>query len=338
MVLCGGTTPGTDAKVAIGGSAYTGANYIYLDGAQLLVRDATGGTERLTLSATALTLGSGITSISGGTNPSLNIGTGALTAGAATLSGNLRVDAVMAIGGAASAANGMLDFRGTHPHTGTSVWGIALEYTAPATAVGNVFCQSNYPTLAASLATGNVYSLYLNDVSLGAGASVTNQYGISIADQTKGTSSNYGIYMNVSSGTGKYAIYSNGTAASFFGGNVAVTGTLSATSSIGYATGAGGTVTQATSRTTGVTINKPSGAITLVSAAGSTSWQTFTVTNSFVAATDVIIVNQKSGTDLNEIHVTAVGAGSFNISFKTTGGTTTEQPVFNFNVMKGIAA
>jgi len=112
----------------------------------------------------------------------------------------------------------------------------------------------------------------------------------------------------------------------------------SATAGIGYATGAGGTVTQITSRTTGVTINKVSGAITLFSAAGSTTWRTFTVTNSTVAATDVVKVCQKSGADLNMIHVTAVAAGSFNISFATTGGTTVEQPVFNFAVIKAVTA
>jgi hypothetical protein len=111
----------------------------------------------------------------------------------------------------------------------------------------------------------------------------------------------------------------------------------SATAGIGYATGAGGAVTQGTSRTTGVTLNTVSGAITLVSAAGTTSWQSFTVTNSTVAATDVVVVNQKSGTDLYEIHVTAVAAGSFRISYKTTAGTTTEQPVFNFAVIKAVA-
>ena len=110
------------------------------------------------------------------------------------------------------------------------------------------------------------------------------------------------------------------------------------TGGIGYGTGAGGAVTQLTSRTTGVTINKTCGAITLFSAAGSASWQTFTVTNSLVAATDTIVVNQKSGTDLYMIAVTAVAAGSFNISFATTGGTTTEQPVFNFSVVKAVVA
>lgn len=106
----------------------------------------------------------------------------------------------------------------------------------------------------------------------------------------------------------------------------------------GYSPGTGGAVTQATSRTTGVTLNKSNGAITLVSAAGSATYQTFTVTNSTVAATDTIIVNQKSGTDKYIILVTAVAAGSFKITFATTGGTTTEQPVFNFAVIKANTA
>jgi len=118
-------------------------------------------------------------------------------------------------------------------------------------------------------------------------------------------------------------------------GNLSLVGSGSA---MGYGTGAGGAVTQITSRTTGVTLNRATGAITLVSAAGSATWQTFTVTNSVVAATDVIKVCQKSGTDLNMIHVTAVAAGSFNVTFATTGGTTTEQPVFNFAVIKGVAS
>jgi hypothetical protein len=124
------------------------------------------------------------------------------------------------------------------------------------------------------------------------------------------------------------------------GTSLAVTGavTSSGTAGVGYATGAGGTVIQGTSRTTGVTLDKTTGAITLFSAAGSATAATFTVTNSTVAATDVIILNQKSGTDLYDLMVTAVAAGSFNITFRTTGGTTTETPVFNFAVIKAVSA
>jgi hypothetical protein len=110
------------------------------------------------------------------------------------------------------------------------------------------------------------------------------------------------------------------------------------TSGIGYATGAGGAVTQITSRTTGVTLNKPCGTITLVSAAGSTTAAAFTVTNSFVAAGDVIVLSQVSGTDKYRLNVTAVAAGSFEISAATISGTTTEAPVINFAVIKAVAA
>lgn len=122
--------------------------------------------------------------------------------------------------------------------------------------------------------------------------------------------------------------------------NLTATGVIvsTGTAGVGYATGAGGTVVQGTSRTTGVTLNKTTGSITLFSAAGSATAATFTVTNSTVAATDVIILNQKSGTDLYDLMVTAVAAGSFNITFRTTGGSTTETPTFNFAVIKGVAA
>jgi hypothetical protein len=107
---------------------------------------------------------------------------------------------------------------------------------------------------------------------------------------------------------------------------------------VGYATGAGGAIAQASSRTTGVTVNAVTGAITLVSAAGSATPATFVVTNSAVAATDVVVLSQKSGTDKLELFVTNVTAGAFSVTFFTTGGTTTETPVINFAVIKGVAA
>ena len=122
------------------------------------------------------------------------------------------------------------------------------------------------------------------------------------------------------------------------GTSLTATGTIvsTGTAGVGYATGAGGSVTQITSRTTSVTLNKTTGAITLFSAAGTTTAATFTVNNTTVAATDVIILNQKSGTDLYNLMVTAVTANSFNITFRTTGGTTTETPVFSFAVIKAV--
>jgi hypothetical protein len=106
-------------------------------------------------------------------------------------------------------------------------------------------------------------------------------------------------------------------------------------SGFGYPTGMGGAVTQGTSRTTAVTLNKVCGAITLFSAAGSATFATFTVNNSMVAANDTIRLTQQSGTtDIYHL-IAKAGAGSFTINFATTGGTTTEQPVINFAIIKG---
>ncbi len=122
--------------------------------------------------------------------------------------------------------------------------------------------------------------------------------------------------------------------------SVTATGLIksSGTAGIGYSTGAGGAVTQGTSRTTTVILNKTTGAITLFSAAGSATPFSFTVTNSTVIATDTIIVSQKSGTDKYGIYVSAVGAGSFEITVVDLNGSTVETPVINFCVLKGVAA
>jgi hypothetical protein len=109
---------------------------------------------------------------------------------------------------------------------------------------------------------------------------------------------------------------------------------------IGYAalTGAGGAVTQITSRTTAVTLNALCGAITLVSAAGSTTPASFTVNNNKVKAGDIIVLNQQSGADLYSMDVTNVQDGSFQVTTNTKSGTTTEQPVFNFAVIKATSS
>lgn len=76
------------------------------------------------------------------------------------------------------------------------------------------------------------------------------------------------------------------------------------------------TVTQATNRTTGVTINASSGQITTNNASLAVETAvSFTVTNSFVAANDLILLNQKSGSNSGDtdIYVGSVSAGSFTI-------------------------
>lgn len=117
--------------------------------------------------------------------------------------------------------------------------------------------------------------------------------------------------------------------------------TVQGAGGLGYGTGSGGTITQGTSRTTGVTINKTNGAITLFSATATIgTFTSFTVTNDKVAATDVVHVNMKSGSaDSYIFNVTAVTAGSFRVQiFHPVDVLVAEAPVLNFAVIKAVTA
>jgi hypothetical protein len=109
-------------------------------------------------------------------------------------------------------------------------------------------------------------------------------------------------------------------------------------SAFGYATGAGGAVTQITSRTTAVTLNKACGQITMFNAAGSTTAASFTVNNTQMTAASTVILSQKSGSNKYILLVTGVNANSFEITFYTTGGTASDTPVINFAIINAVAA
>ena len=125
-------------------------------------------------------------------------------------------------------------------------------------------------------------------------------------------------------------------------GALVATGLTSNTNGVGYATGAGGTVTQLTSKSTGVTLNEPCGAIIMNNAAlAGSSLVSFVLTNSFIAATDVVVVGIKNGATVGAYGVTvsATAAGSCSISLhKQYAGSLSEAVVLNFAVIKAVAA
>lgn len=108
---------------------------------------------------------------------------------------------------------------------------------------------------------------------------------------------------------------------------------------IGYATGAGGAVTQITSRTTPVTINKICGSITMFSAAGSTSWASFTVNNTAISSTDTILLSHSGGSNNYIFNVgKIVGGTSFVVNFISLLGTAVDAPVINFTIIKSVTS
>lgn len=120
---------------------------------------------------------------------------------------------------------------------------------------------------------------------------------------------------------------------------------LSTGGKVGYDTGAGGAVTQATDRTTGVTLSKLAGQITTNNASlAAEAAAEFTVTNTLVAIGDVVVVSQQSGSNggNTSVFVSTVAAGSFKIKVannNAAGGTAeTGAIVINFAVIKSVAA
>ena len=103
--------------------------------------------------------------------------------------------------------------------------------------------------------------------------------------------------------------------------------TTSDTAGFGYGTGAGGSVTQITDRTTGVTLDKNCGTITTDTtslAAGAAA--TFTVSNDSIGANSLVQLSIKSGATTNQtrVSVTATANNSFDITVENNHASTAE--------------
>lgn len=107
----------------------------------------------------------------------------------------------------------------------------------------------------------------------------------------------------------------------------------------GYVTGAGSAVTQTGSRSNPVTINAPTGQITLANAAGTPSVTTFSVVNSAVSSTDTIVLSIQSGAaNVYAYNITSVTNGAFGVQFWAQSGTAVDAPVLNFAIIKGASS
>ena len=105
---------------------------------------------------------------------------------------------------------------------------------------------------------------------------------------------------------------------------------------IGYTTAAQGAVTQLTSKSTAVTLNKPAGRITMSNAAlaGNTA-VTFTLNNTFISSNDILILNVSAGSVADATtyttYTSSLGAGTAVITLRNLTGTSqSEAVILNF--------
>jgi len=129
------------------------------------------------------------------------------------------------------------------------------------------------------------------------------------------------------------------------GANLTGTGAIKSTAAtaggVGYGTGAGGAVTQLTSKATTCVLNNPSGVVTTFNdALNAGASVSFTMTNSNIAATDVLFFQHNSGGTVGAYAIRGVSnAGSATVTLtNTTGGNLSEALVINFAVLKAVSS
>ena len=104
---------------------------------------------------------------------------------------------------------------------------------------------------------------------------------------------------------------------------------------LGYTANAQGTVTQATSKSTAVTLNKSAGVITMNNASLATATNaTFTLNNNLISANDTVILTIAGGQATPgsyNVFANSLAAGSVSITLRNiSGGSLSEAIVINF--------
>ena len=109
-------------------------------------------------------------------------------------------------------------------------------------------------------------------------------------------------------------------------------------SELGYTTAGQGTVTQATDKSTAVTLNKPAGRITMNAAALLNATNvSFTLNNSYISSNDIIILTLSGGIATAGTYncwVNTMSAGSCSITLRNiSAGSLSEAVIINFAII-----
>lgn len=119
--------------------------------------------------------------------------------------------------------------------------------------------------------------------------------------------------------------------------NIEGADTLLSDSTLGYTAAAQGTVTQATSKSTAVTLNKSAGRITMNNASLAAATNvTFTLNNSFISANDIVILNVSGGATSGAYNcwVSGLGTGTVSITLRNISASPlSEAVVINFAII-----
>lgn len=236
----------------------------------------------------------------------------------------LRIDASGFLGVNTGALGVTLDQAGTLRHTilGPSTSTTVADGSGGLTLLNSQTTTGNFSSLAFAAITGANASYFASGL-------IQVQHGV----RTNGEYHAGSIIFSTSSGSNAAPVE---RARIDQVGNVVAT---SATGRLGYGTGAGGTVTQATSKSTAVTLNKPCGQITMHNAAlAAGAVVGFVFNNSLLNGADILSICGGGGAvnSGNYNYWTTVASGSSALYVKNiSAGSLSESIVINFAIIKG---
>lgn len=116
---------------------------------------------------------------------------------------------------------------------GTTAYGVrnssTIQSDVTTTAYGN---NTSLSTQATAFTLTALFHYGAGQGTIGAGSTVTNQYGFIAESTLTGATNNYGFFGNIASGSGRYNLYMNGTADNYLAGRVGVGTTPNAATAI----------------------------------------------------------------------------------------------------------
>jgi len=248
-------------------------------------------------------------------------------------------------------SNGIVGIQGyssnviTFANTGTYEFGFSTTNAGNAITIVDFNRPLNYYTNDVTIAANTVStSSVTGALTVAGGLGVTgNLYvggdifgNVTVTDISVGTVTASGNVLggNINSGG---VVSSTGNVLTS-AGNVLVTGGVGG---VGYTSGAGGTVSQATNKATGVTLNKQSGAITMQATnLAAATIVSFVLTNSTIGANDLLLLQHQSGGTLGSYTLNAACAGGSATIYvrNNTSGGLAEALVLRYAVIKGAVA
>jgi hypothetical protein len=135
----------------------------------------------------------------------------------------MRIDSAgrVGIGGSSYAGNTLNIAKALTGATTAQQVNVGFTINSDVTSNANVF--STYPaTQAAAFTLGTLRHYAASQNTIGAGSTVTNQYGFFADPSLTGATNNFGFFSNIASGTGRWNFYAAGSADNYFAGNLLV--------------------------------------------------------------------------------------------------------------------